>query len=263
MPTTSDYLMQLQTDLTNLKAKYISKGLNIPNNATFTDLVTEFDNLPSSDGDVADYFNTTIHNSDYSNGAKFYKAIIKKIPEITIDDDVTQLGSFFQNLQNPIKLKGGRNITYIERGFSGGTFTSIDFSEFQGNSLCGIYNMFSGCINVETLDLKTFLTCTSASNMFDGCTSLREIDISNLEFSGSGGNINGMFRNCTSLQKIDMRKFTFDTVGSHVSVFDNIPSNCLIIVKSQTEKSWILTQRSDLANVKTVEEYESELNNVN
>lgn len=50
MASTEKYLQQLQTDKSNLIAKYNGKGLTIDESATFTDLVNEFDNLPSGGG---------------------------------------------------------------------------------------------------------------------------------------------------------------------------------------------------------------------
>ena len=40
-------------------------------------------------------------------------------------------------------------------------------------------------------------------------------------------------------------------------MFNSVPKDCLIIVKGQTEKDWVLNVRSDFTNVKTIEEYEN------
>lgn len=47
MASTEKYLQQLQTDKSNLIAKFNEKGLMLDSSATFTDIVNEFDNLPS------------------------------------------------------------------------------------------------------------------------------------------------------------------------------------------------------------------------
>lgn len=48
-------------------------------------------------------------------------------------------------------------------------------------------------------------------------------------------------------------------VSSYVNVFNNVPSNCEIIVKDDTAKKWIFARRSDFTNVKTVVEKEAEI----
>ena len=70
-------------------------------------------------------------------------------------------------------------------------------------------------------------------------------------------NMNQLFAYCSKLKFIDIRNFTFDNVTNAFSMFSSVPKDCLIIVKGQTEKDWVLTQRSDFTNIKTVEEYEN------
>jgi len=111
----------------------------------------------------------------------------------------------------------------------------------------------------QELDLSGWDTrkVTTMNQMFANAEHLRKINMSTWE-TPLVTNTAEMFYYCVRLQEIDMRKFTFDNVTSSSSMFTSIPANCLIIVKSQTEKNWVLTQRSDLTNVKTVEEYEGE-----
>lgn len=109
----------------------------------------------------------------------------------------------------------------------------------------------------QELDLTSWDTrkVTTMNQMFASAECLQKIDMSTCE-TPLVADMTEMFYYCPRLQKIDIRKFTFDSVTSSSSMFYNVPSNCLIIVKSQTEKDWVLTQRSDLTNVKTVEEYQ-------
>lgn len=71
---------------------------------------------------------------------------------------------------------------------------------------------------------------------------------------------NNMFSGCNALQLIDMRKLRFTNVTSSSGMFSNVPNNCLIIVKDDTEKTWITTNFTNLTNVKTVAEYEASQN---
>ena len=59
-----------------------------------------------------------------------------------------------------------------------------------------------------------------------------------------------MFYNCSSLTSLDISNFTFDKVTSYDEMFTNVPNNCSILVKSQTEKDWITSKFTNLTNVK-------------
>ena len=76
---------------------------------------------------------------------------------------------------------------------------------------------------IKTLDLSSFDTSsvTNTSDMFAGCESLTSLDISSFDISKSG--ISDALR---SLNK-----------------------DCLIIVKDQMAKDWVLSQHSDFTNV--------------
>lgn len=72
-----------------------------------------------------------------------------------------------------------------------------------------------------------------------------------------------MFGYCTSLTKLDIRNLEFNNVTTSTQMFGSsasygVPDNCLIIVKDQTQKTWITTNFSRLTNVKTVAEYEGD-----
>lgn len=63
-----------------------------------------------------------------------------------------------------------------------------------------------------------------------------------------------------------LRNFMFDNVTNFTDMFETIgtnngvPANCEIIVKSQTEKDWFVTNFSSYTNIKTITEYEAEQN---
>ena len=59
-----------------------------------------------------------------------------------------------------------------------------------------------------------------------------------------------MFYNCSSLTNLDISNFTFDKVTNYTGMFTNVPNNCEILVKSQTEKDWITSKFANLTNVK-------------
>lgn len=125
---------------------------------------------------------------------------------------------------------------------------------------CTKFNqMFYNCYGLTTVDFSGFTNFDTSraldiQSMFLNCSGLTSINISN--FVTSSCNYFGqMFSGCTSLQHLDMRNMTFENYSNGNNMFNNVPAGCEIIVKSQTEKDFILANiRSDLTNIKTVAE---------
>ena len=203
---------------------------------------TEIANLPSG-GDMSDYF-----GGGYSGG------------------NVTRVGDWYtyiKKLENIVPSTA--NVSYLFQYFRGSEIDLtgvINYLNTQPTSTPISYgSMFSNCINLKEVDLKG-VTKGKASNcgaMFNGCTSLKIVDLSTIENQSFSSQ--NMFYNCTSLEKIDVRNFDFSLSTNFSGMFTNVPANCLIIVKDQTQKDWINTNFSNLTNVMTVEEYEASLNN--
>jgi surface protein len=135
--------------------------------------------------------------------------------------------------------------------------TSIDLSNFDVSNVLVMTSMFRSCKKLKTANLSGFgeSQCYNIQNMFEGCESLETIDLSNFHTSGSL-TIYMPFYGCKRLKHLDIRSLTFDNVNNAMSVFTEVPASCLIIVKGETEKQWVLSQRSDFTNVKTVAELE-------
>ena len=97
------------------------------------------------------------------------------------------------------------------------------------------------------------------SGMFNGCNSLTNLDLSGFNTSNVI-NMSSMFNYCSMLERLDIRNFDFSKVTSSSSIFGSstasskIPVDCLIIVKDDSAKEWVLNVRNDLTNVKTVAE---------
>ena len=117
--------------------------------------------------------------------------------------------------------------------------------------------MFGSCSNLTHLDLSGWNTSnvTNMSYMFNSCSNLTHLDLSSFDTSNVT-DMSNMFYGSAMLTKLDIRNFTFDKVTSNNVMFSSVPSNCLIIVKGETEKQWVLARRSQLTNVKTVAELE-------
>lgn len=131
----------------------------------------------------------------------------------------------------------------------------LDFSAINLNA--GLTYTFRNCVALEKVDLSNVNTSqiTSLKSTFNGCKKLKEIDLSTWT-APSLTSMNNTFDGCQGLQKLDIRKLELTNVNNYINVFSGIPTNCLIIVKDQNNKNWVLARRSDFTNVQTVEEYE-------
>ena len=177
--------------------------------------------------------------------------------------------------------------------FTGSTETIIDLTSVDFSDIYNIQNMFDGCYYIKEMNgIENLNNCpaTSANYMFRSCcfyTSQNEYNIdfsklilpniksSSYMFSGFGGNkiknINlsnfnpiklttssNMFYSC-KVTHIDLRSLDFTNLTSYTDMFgpnasNGVPDNCEIIVKDQTQKSWVNEKFTRLTNVKTVAE---------
>lgn len=121
--------------------------------------------------------------------------------------------------------------------------------------------MFEGCNALETITgIENFNVSNAISfqYMFDECNALTRLDLSSWTPTNLV-DIRYMFSGCSSLEFLDVRNFEFSSLDSYYTEnsFNNINSNCEIIVKDNTEKSWFTNNYPQLQNVKTVAEYEA------
>lgn len=209
MPTTSDYLTQLQTDMATLKTNVASKGVAVSENDNFTTLSSKV--------------------ADIQQGGS----------SVTIDncDNLFEINNRIDEVENILPLCSGCSSMFAMFRDSD-AITSLAFNNFDASSVLNMQEMFMGCCTMDTLDISSFIT-------------------TNVE------NTTSMFEGCTALLFLDMRNFTFDNLEYFDGMFgtdenSGVPSNCEIIVGTQTEKNWIETNFSWLTNVKTVAEYEAQ-----
>lgn len=176
------------------------------------------------------------------------------------------------------------NMEYMFYGLKSRNLTTLDLSNFDTNNVTTMKNMFYSSSRLETINLRGFNTSnvTDMSSMFGGCNKLKNLDVSTFDTSNVTNmgsmfnvcynlvsldlssfdtsnvtNMRYMFGTCEALQHLDIRNFTFDNVTDKAYMFQYVPSSCEIIVKSETEKTWI-TKNFGTFNIKTVAEYEGE-----
>lgn len=195
-----------------------------------------------------------------------------------------------ENIKNDVEILGVKG-TFVGSIYT--PRIKISFSNYKGEELdhetqllnttyqTTFYNMFNNCTNLKELKLNHWNTSkvtnmaycfyynqqlttlevsnwntsnvTTISQMFYYCQKLTRLDLSNWN-TAKVTSMRELFYHCDSLKKLDIRNFTFDSVTDNLNMFMYIPKDCEIIVKSDIEKQWVLTQRSTLTNVKTVAE---------
>lgn len=204
-------------------------------------------------GGDSDYFESTI-----SSGSIYKSGIadtIKKIPSSFTISGTSLENTFnrfdFKNNTMP-NLINSNLITNWKNTFSITSFngTTFDLSNITfGRNITTMQSAFSSCsvdkINLSNLgQVDTEINCQS---MFSYSTA-KEIDLSNFEVLGNSWNANYMFQRCANLEKIDVSKLDF-TICTFSYMFEDTPTNCLILVKDQTQKDWFTTNFPSLTNV--------------
>lgn len=256
------------------------KGTSEPILASVFD--TEIASIQSG-ADLSEYFNDTITRFSAS-GKDTLNNLVKKLPDITVANSVTSLANAFTGLklEEFSKITFGANITDLSTIFAScSKVYLIDTSGFNTANVTTFYGMFDGCSNLENIDVSNinvssgtdfrfmFSYCTkikslntsswisqnvqNTGSMFSNCRLLTSIDLSGFT-TPNLTNTSYMFENCQALQHLDIRNMTFDNVTSSSSMFSSVPNGCEIIVKDDTQKTWITSKFSNLTNVKTVAE---------
>lgn len=221
--------------------------------------------------DVTEYANATVN---VEGGGKYAPRFIlfRNYRGTDLDYEVANLdtsnvtnmtGMFYQCLQlKKLDLSSWdtKNVTsMIQTFYYCMSLKNLDINNFDTSNVTDMNGMFNNCANLTSLDVSSFNTSKVIImySMFSNCQNLTSLDLSNFDTSNVT-HIYSMFNGCSKLVHLDIRGFTFDKVTTYTDMFKDVPANCLIIVKSDTERNWILTNgRSDLTNIKTVAEYEA------
>ena len=174
--------------------------------------------------------------------------------------NVTDMGAMFSYCQNLTELDLSNfdtsNVTNMTRMFYYcDDLTTLKLAKFNTSNVTAMNSMFYSCSNLTSLDLSSFNTSNiiNMSAMFSNCYDLVTLDLSNFDTSNVT-NMNSMFTYCTSLNTLDLSNFDFSNVSGTTSMFYEVPSDCLITVKDQTSKNFILNIRNDFTNIQIKEE---------
>ena len=132
---------------------------------------------------------------------------------------------------------------------SGGA-SSINMLGWDTSNVTNMQGMFAGQTSLSSVDLSSFNTSnvTDMSSMFWWNRQLTTLDLSNFD-TRNVTNMSSMFYLCRRLTNLDISGFDFSKVAYSNNMFLDVPSNCLITVKDQAAKNFVLSVRSDLTNV--------------
>lgn len=164
--------------------------------------------------------------------------------------------------------------------FANSTKTEIDVSGLDTTNVTSMNSMFMECNNITHLDVSTFNTSnvTTMGNFCYDCDNLEELICTGLDFSkvtsmnysfacnpklkkldlsgcvGRPTNTYGMFRANESLEYLDVSSLDFTASTYYGDMFTSyssgaVPDNCLIYVKDQANKDWLLARKSTFTNI--------------
>lgn len=244
----------------NVQPDLESKSITITENKTTLVQPTEGkDGLSSVSittnvaGDPSAYFNTTVNDQGSGPDTPGWHKIIKQIP-----DNITITGSslyyFFKNCPCVPNFTLSGNLYSASSLFqyadsSNHKLVLPSFTFDGGFSSMSYWFSNSYFTELDLTTLGTFNTALDMKYMFYFCTSLKKINLSNLYCSNSNVNATGMFQGCMNIEEIDMSSFDFTKIASSGNMFNNVPTNCLIYVKDQTQVDWFTTNFPSLTNV--------------
>ena len=138
-----------------------------------------------------------------------------------------------------VKIVFNKTITSMNRLFeNNNNLISIDFFEtFDTSHVLDMEYMFSGCINLEHVNVSSFNTSLVGYmwNMFYGCKSLTSLNLSNFNTRNTFS-LQSMFASSSKLSYIDISSFETPYLYIPYYIFDNIAANGTIIIGNKASK---------------------------
>lgn len=151
----------------------------------------------------------------------------------TIEELKMAIKGIKTNVKN-IKISsiGGLKATNLNYLLQSNSFIQeVDLSELDTSEVTDMSNMFYECMGIEKIDMSKCIT-----------TNLTNTKMMFYIFADEGG-----FRG--KMNEIDISSMDFSKVTQYDNMFGDIPSNCLIYVKDEAAKQFVLKVRSDFTNI--------------
>ena len=139
---------------------------------------------------------------------------------------ITSTAYWFYNLENlttitDIENLNTTNVTNMLRMFSGcKNMESLDLSSFDTSNVIDMSYMFYFCSGLTSLDVSGFDTgsVTNMNWMFCYCSGLTSLDVSGFD-TGKVTNMGSMFSSCSRLTSLDLSRFNTSRVVNMSSMF--------------------------------------------
>ena len=202
MPTTSEYLQQLQTDKQNLVNNLVEKGVSATSDETFTSLVPKVLDIQTG--------NVEINDCSYL----FYR-----------NTRLNYLNEILSICKNPTNCNNMFSIST--------NLTNLDLSGFDTSNVTNMMDMFSSCSNLTTLNIKNFNTSkvTTFNRMFTNDSKLKDLDLSS--FDTSNATNMAYMLSFTGINNIDLSSFNTSKITSNSQMFYSCTSLEKIIINRQ------------------------------
>lgn len=264
-----DTLISLCKNITNTKYMFYNTGLasldlSILDTSKVTNMAGMFQNMSYLQELNLENFNT----KNVTNMSEMFSRIKVSTLDLSKFDTskVTTMSSMFYQCSKISALDLSNfdtsNVTDMSNMFGYmSNLTELNIDSFDTSKVKIFNNMFLGT-KLKNLDLSFFdiSSATDIRGMFYECRQLESLDCSSFEYNGYNkvNNLQLMFYQCTSLKHLDIRKMVLNDVRSDINLFvSGVPTDCEIIVKDDTEKTWWSSKYPTYTNVKTVAEYEA------
>ena len=135
--------------------------------------------------------------------------------------------AWFYSMANLQTIEGMEDYLYTSKVtnmasmFSGcSNLDTLDLSNFKTVNVTSMRQMFSGCSNLKSIDLSSFNTyrVTNMGGMFSGCSNLISLNLSNFN-TAKVTEMSSMFNGCECLNSLDLSSFNTDIVTNMASMF--------------------------------------------
>ena len=233
--------------------------------------------VTTSGVDINDYFTETINGTSNTSQSGWGNTA-KKLPAYTFNGATAQrLFSEYHGESLDLSNFDTSNTTNMAAMFNGcNSLFSLDLSNFDTSKTTSVNGMFYDCTKLTSVNFGNsgFQTVTDANNMFRKCKSIVNLDLSNfvgtnisymnfafsectsletIDLSNFANtkqiSVSQMFYNCYKLNNVNMSSFDFTKTTNYTNMFQNVPKDCYILVKDETQKNWFTTYQSRMTNV--------------
>ena len=125
------------------------------------------------------------------------------------------------NIENVIISKASlSDMSYLFYGCPNLVSVKFDNNTIDTTNLVSMYGMFSGCNNIEEIDMGNFDTSEvfTMRNLFSNCWNLKSLNISNFN-TNNVTDMTAMFFECKALETIDISNFDTSKVRKMNTMF--------------------------------------------